>query len=122
MYITIIVVLMLLLSPFIYKAWIGKTVSVPFIVSVFMAVNVILLTWITVHSQLLNGLGKIKLQLYYAIFGLIVNIPVSFYLGTKFGIIGVIGASILVNLIGAIWPPIQISLLLNKKAVGIWNK
>ena len=119
---TLLVLVMLIISNYIYKFWIGDAISIPYNVSIFMAINVILLTWIYIHGQLLNGLGKIKLQLYFAIFGLIFNIPLSFYLANKYGIIGVIMASIAINGISAIWAPRQINLLLSSRAKGVWNE
>jgi len=119
---TVLIILMLIVSPFIYKIWIGKVITIPFYVSLFMAFNVIIMIWNTLHSQLLNGLGKIKLQLYFSIFGLIINIPLSLFLGKKFGIIGVVGSSIIINSLVAIFQPIQIKMLLNNKAYGVWNK
>ena len=71
------VVIMLFLSSFVYKIWIGKEINIPFKLSIGMAIFVILISWNGIFSSFMNGIGKIRLSLYIAIAQMIINIPLS---------------------------------------------
>jgi O-antigen/teichoic acid export membrane protein len=115
-------VIMLIFSNFIYRIWVGKEVQVSFSISVVMALYVIVNAWCGIFSYFLNGVGKIKLQLYAASVGAIVNIPLGIFLGRNLGIYGVILSTTILGLASAIWSPIQYWKLINNKAKGIWNR
>jgi O-antigen/teichoic acid export membrane protein len=70
---------MLVLSNIIYRVWV-KEIVVPLSISIVMALYVILNAWCGIFSHFLNGVGKIKLQLYSGAFGAIINIPLSIFL------------------------------------------
>lgn len=120
--IILFVVVMIFVSPIAYKIWIGNVVKIEKSVSITVAIYVIILIWNTLYASLLNGMGKIKLQLYLSIIGILANIPLAIFLGSKFGIEGVVMSAILLNLISAVYSPIQVTRLLNQKAKGIWNE
>jgi len=115
------VLVMTIASGFAYKLWVGDLVNVRSSISIFMALYVITTIWNSLHSLLLNGIGKIKLQLYVSMIGTALNIPMAIILGRKYGIEGVISSALLLNLISAVYAPIQLSKLLNQKALGVWN-
>jgi O-antigen/teichoic acid export membrane protein len=117
----IVVSMMILISNKVYRLWIGDIVSIRITVSIMVAIYVMTNIWNTLNSLLLNGMGKIKLQLYVSLTGILLNIPMAIFLGKKFGIEGVVLSSVFLNLISAIYAPIQVSLLLNRKAKGVWN-
>lgn len=121
-YVSIFILILLLCSKIMFKLWIGDSLHIPFTVSIFMSLYMILYTWNFIHAQLLNGLGKIKLQLYFSLIGIVLNIPLSFYFGYKFGIVGIIGVGIFINISVAFFGYKQIILILQKKAIGIWNQ
>jgi O-antigen/teichoic acid export membrane protein len=116
------IVLMLILSNSFYKLWVGKDVHIPFKLSIVMALYVIVFTWCSIFAQFINGVGKIKLQLYSGAFGAIINIPLSIYLGKIFGVAGVTMSSLILGLISSVWSPIQYLKLIRNTATGIWNK
>ena len=113
---------MLAISQFVFTLWVGSSVQVPFILSAIIAVYVILNTWCMIFSMFLNGVGKLKLQLFSALFGALLNIPLSIFLGKLFGISGVVLATSLIAILSAIWSPIQYHKIINNTATGIWNK
>ena len=115
-------IIMLVFANFIYRIWIGKEVVVPFSMSVVMALFVIINAWCGIFSHFLNGVGKIKLQLYSGTLGALINIPMAIYLGKTLGIYGVVLSTAILGFISAIWSPIQYWKLINNKASGIWNK
>jgi O-antigen/teichoic acid export membrane protein len=117
-----IVIIMFISSTFIYRMWVGKEIKVPISVSAVMAAYVIINAWCGIFSQFLNGVGKIKLQLYSGIFGALINIPLAIMLAKHLGIYGVILSTVLLGTVSAIWSPIQYMKIINNKAKGIWNK
>jgi O-antigen/teichoic acid export membrane protein len=120
--IAISVIIMFVFSTFIYRLWVGKEIKVPVSVSAVMAAYVVINGWCGIFSQFLNGVGKIKLQLYVGIVGALINIPIAIMLGKHLGIYGVILSTVILGIINAFWSPIQYMKIINNKATGIWNK
>lgn len=121
---SIVTIVMILLSNIIYKIWIGPEVKVPFLLSVFTGLFVIIANWNNIFGYFLNGVGKVRLQLYSSIFMAVLNIPLSVFLA-KFmgmGITGVIVATNICLMIASFWAPVQYHKIINNKATGIWNK
>ena len=113
---------MFISSRFIYRIWVGEEIVVPVSISATIGAYVIINSWCNIFSQFLNGVGKIKLQFYFSIFGALMNIPLAILLGKNLGIYGVILATCLLGIINAVWSPIQYLKIINNKAAGIWNK
>jgi len=114
-------VLMLVLSPLLYKLWLGGNVSVPMSLSITMCVYTIASIWQTIHVYLLNGVGKIRLQLYLVLGSAIINIPLAVLLGKQIGLAGVtLSNAILFIIMGVIFS-IQANKIVNGTANGIFN-
>lgn len=109
-------------SPLIIRLWVGDKVFVPFILTLSIAVYTLIHCWDTLQVTLINGTGKVNLQSYVIIIGLILHIPLSLFLGKYIGIIGVVVSMSIINLIYACFFTTQIRRILNNSAVGIWNK
>ena len=119
---SVFTIILLFVSPMVYKLWLGDTVQVPFALSVAMTSYIIVYVWQTIHVFLLNGIGKIKLQLYLVIFSSLINIPLAIFLGNKFGLVGITATStILFAVMGTIFS-IQTRKILNNTATKIWNE
>lgn len=119
---SIAALIMLVFSNFMYRLWVGKEIVVPLSISIVMAAYVILNSWCVIFSNFLNGVGKIKLQIYFGTLGALINVPMSIFLGKHIGISGVILSTCLLAVISSIWSPIQYWKLINNRAKGIWNK
>ena len=119
---SLVTVLMLVFSNFIYKMWVGDQIIIPITVSITIASYVIINAWNVIYSQFLNGTGKIKLQLYFALGGSLLNIPLALFLGKSLGIYGVVLSTTLISVLIAIVSPIQYSKIINDRAYGIWAK
>ena len=117
-----VTLVMLIFSNFIYELWVGRQIIIPISVSASIAGYVIINGWNAIYSQFLNGTGKIKMQLYFALGGSLVNIPLAVFLGKNLGIYGVILSTTLISLIIAVFSPIQYSKIINNRALGIWAK
>jgi O-antigen/teichoic acid export membrane protein len=119
---SILTIVLLSISSFVYNAWIGKAVTVPFAVSLIVAIYVITNFYSGLNSNVINGLGKIKLQLILSNITMLINIPLAILLGKQFGIVGVIVPSVFFNIVGIFIYTTQVRKLLNRNAMGILNK
>lgn len=115
-------ILMLFASKPIYNWWIGGKILIPFSMSLLILIWTLLHAWNSIYGQFLNGLGKVKLQLFIGIGAGIINVPLALFLGKKLGIEGVLLANVILGFI-AIWIyPIQYKKLITNTAKGIWNE
>ena len=117
---TVAIVLMVLLSPVVYKIWIGDRAEVPIIMTITVAMYVLIHSWDALQVNMINGTGKIKLQTYITLVGLAVHIPLSLFLSKFTGAIGVVLSMSCVTLFYSVIFTIQINKLLKQKAKGIW--
>jgi O-antigen/teichoic acid export membrane protein len=122
--IVVLIIVMLAVSAPFYKVWVGEKVFVPFTLSVFTALFVVVYVWYSIFVYFINGTGKIKLQLITSVIVAVLNIPLSIFLARNLGMgaAGVILGSCITYLPGAILGPIQYYKLVNEKAGGIWGK
>ncbi len=124
LFVTIIGIGALLASNTIYKFWVGSEIQVPFVLSLFVFLFFIYMSYGAIYCQFVNGLGKLKLQIVASIIGALIFIPLNYILIKKFhmGIEGIVISSIVCNFYGPILGPIQYKKLINGKAKGIWDK
>jgi len=120
----LLTILMVILSSFVYKLWIGDLVSIPFNLTLSMAVFFIICIFYSPYNAFINGLGKVRMQMYTLVGAAILNIPLSIILVkyTSLGVEGVIIATILCIIPHAIICPLQYSKLIGNRARGVWNK
>lgn len=119
-----VAVLMVVLSDFVYKIWIGENIKIPFILSIFMGLFVVIVNWNNIFGSFINGIGKVRIQLYYSVFVAVLNIPLSIFLAKDagLGITGVIISTNICLIMASIWSPIQYLKIINGRATGIWNR
>lgn len=121
---SLVTILMVIFSDFIYEIWVGPQVKVPFILSIASGIFVIIANWNNIFGYFINGVGKVRLQLYYSIIIAIINIPLSIFLAKNLGL-GITGVMVSTNiclLFASIWAPLQYHKIISEKAKGIWNK
>jgi len=118
----IIVPIILFCSKFIFKFWIGDSVEIPFGLCFLLSLYVILYICLNINSYFLNGVGKIRLQLYLYVIVSILNIPLCIFLASKLGVNGVVISNLLMfigmNII--LW--IQTDKILALEDNGLWSK
>ena len=122
MVLCIFIIIITIISPIIYKIWVGDKVLVPFILTVSISVYTLIHCWDSLQVMLINGVGAVKLQTYVIMIGLILHIPLSLFFGRYIGMYGVILSMCIINLIYAVFFTTQIRKLLHQKAIGIWAK
>ena len=109
---------MILVSPWVYDIWIGNKSHVPLKMTIMMALYIFLLILSMRYSYFLNGIGALRLQMYMTVMT-IVFIPlawgVSYITHSIIWFMGVMGfciaPSILVNML-------QFSKIMHNKATG----
>ena len=118
----LLVLLMVLVSPVVYKLWIGNKTIIPIAMTIIVAIYVLVYSWDQLQVLLINGIGTVKLQTYITTIGLIVHIPLSIVFGNYVGCYGVLFSMIAITLFYSVFFTIQIRKLLSQKATGIWIK
>jgi O-antigen/teichoic acid export membrane protein len=117
-----VIILLLLLSEFIFDIWLGGKVETNIHLTICMAVYAICQIMSQVYMYPLNGMGKVRLQLFVYLFFAVVAIPGIIYFTRKWGIVGTMIVPTLTYFVQAIVNKVQIMKIINKKATGIWNK
>jgi O-antigen/teichoic acid export membrane protein len=120
----VILVIMLLTANHIIKLWIGDAVKISFSLSLSICAYIAVSNWNAIFANFSNGVGKLRLQIFYAIIMGIVNIPLCFVLVKKFnfGTYAMPLSNFICLIIGAVISYIQYVKIINRKATGIWNK
>lgn len=116
--------LMVLISPFVYKIWLPDDLQIPLAISIAVAISICLSNWVNMYNIVLNGTGKIKLQMYAWLFAALINIPASIFFVKVFdmGIVGIVMGTIVSLIPVAILSPIQVKKILSEKDRGIWGE
>jgi len=117
------VIVLLVISNQFYLIWVGEKVQVPFLLSAFMGLYAIIITWNNIFAYFINGVGKIKLQMYYGVIAMVINIPISIFFAKnlEMGSAGVILGTCCSLIIGSFFAPIQTIKIIKGNAKGIWN-
>lgn len=111
---------MLLISDRVYLYWVD--LKVPFSYSLLMCLYVIIFNWNNLFAYFLNGIGKIRIQLYTSIISAIVFICIALLLGNKWGVDGICIAMCCALLVSSIVLPIQYIYTINNRKSNLWNK
>ena len=117
-------IIMLFISQFVYKFWIGDKTQIPFSLSMYWAIFIAVQSLNAIFVHFINGTGFIKLQMLVGGIAAVFNIPLSiiFAKSLGMGVNGVILATIVTQLITLILVYIQYNKIINNRASGIWLK
>jgi O-antigen/teichoic acid export membrane protein len=96
--------------------WIKKEIIIPIPIKVALSAFTLLNIWNGIYSNLLNGLGKTKLQMVTSLFAIIFNIPLCFLFSKYFnlGIPGILYASTLCMLLFSVLSPFEVRKYITK--------
>jgi O-antigen/teichoic acid export membrane protein len=122
--VTILGLLLLIFSNFMFKAWIGNSLKIPLILSIFMFLYHSLQNWANIYIYFINGIARIKLQTVWALISAIINIPMSIFLAKYMGmgVTGVILGSTISILYGPTIIAAQYFKIIKGNATGIWKE
>lgn len=116
-------IVMTLASPWVYAFWIGHSVHIEMVLSVTMACYVFILIYSMRYSYLLNGIGKLRLQLIFTTTAALLFIPLA-YVAVRWthSMTWFVLVMCAVNLPGLVVNRIQFYKVINGHAKGIWNQ
>lgn len=117
-------IMILIASPFIYRIWVGDSITVPFTMSIAILAYFTSHTYGGVFNICINGIGKVRLQMYCLAIVAIIYIPVIiFFIDVlKLGILSIPLAQLISNFYSLFIARIQYNKIISGKAKGIWNK
>lgn len=118
----IVIVVMLVISNWVYMIWIGDEIEIEFILSVVMSIYMIINNLGAIYVNLINGIGAIKIQLIIYIIFSVVAWPLMVQFGREFGIVGIIMVPIVALFFLAVLAKMQLTRIMNHTAKGIWAR
>ena len=120
----LISIVMILASPIVFKLWLPDTVQIPVTLTIAVALSIAMTNWVNMFNLILNGTGKIRMQMYAWIVASILNIPLSIFFAKTlgFGTIGIVLGTITSIIPLIILSPVQVHKILHLKDKGIWSK
>lgn len=118
----LMLVIMAVAAPFVYRIWVGSEVEIPSSLTWATALYIAVIIYSTAYSNILYGIGKIRLITIITVIEAIAFIPLAIFMGKAAGLCGIIGALTLVNTLCAVTNRIQYQKLYSNSAKGIWNK
>jgi len=119
-----ILIIMVVIAGWVIELWVGNDAVVPLSLSLSICAYVAVTNWNAIFASFLNGVGKIRVQIFYAIIMGILNIPLCFVFVKAFGFgtFAMPFSNFICLLFGAIISYIQYNKIINEKATGVWNK
>ncbi|MEJ5961271.1 lipopolysaccharide biosynthesis protein [Pedobacter immunditicola] len=116
------IILMIIVSPYIFELWVGDRIKMPLTLSISMACFAIINVFLSPYTSFINGIGKIKFSMYMVFLTLVFYLPLAYLLSKWLdSSAGIIIATCLLNVIGLYVQPLQVKKILNGTAKGIWN-
>lgn len=115
-------IIMIIIAPYFYSIWVGKSVNISWTLSLMVFLYISMYNLNNCMTFLLNGLNKIRVQIFTSIIITAFYLFIVNILGLRYKVYGVIGSITLCYLIMAIIHYYQCRLLIKGKAKGIWNK
>lgn len=115
-------IVLLLICPYVYSIWIGDELTIPFSLNLIIALYLIQQAFLAPYSQFLNGFGKLKLSLIVLTAKIVLFVPLTWFLSSGYGAVGVVAAMLLIQLPSLILEPMQVYRLIHHKANGIWKQ
>lgn len=117
-----VLLVMLLISPFFYSMWVGEEVEIPLLLSGLTAFYIMLVVYSTCYSNIICGLGKIKLLTIATVLEALLYVPLAFYFGNMLGVSGIVLALVVVTAFSAVMNRLQFKKIPTAAENSIWNK
>ena len=124
LFVSIGVVVMILVSSIIYSFWVGEKIIIPYSVTVFMGLFVIVQILNTIFTTFIFSTGKLRILTLVGVLITFINIPLCFILAENlnFGVSGIILATVICTLFNTLIAYMQYNKIVNQKDEGIWAK
>ena len=118
----LIIIVMTLVSPFVYNIWVGSGVKTNMMLSSIMGAYIFVIVFSLSYSYILNGIGALNLQLIATVIAALLYLPLAWLLAQRLGINGIALALVIVNIPGAILNRIQYKKIISGNASAFWTK
>lgn len=122
--IAVVALIMLVGSNLFFKIWLGKVdLDIPFSLSIILCFFSLVAAWNGIFVAFINGIGKVKLQMYLSFIPMLFTIPIAYYFvkSLHWGISGIAATMLIFNFISSVTITYQAVLIINKKDKGIWT-
>ena len=120
---SVIELLLFVISPIIFKIWLGGRLSIPVELSIAMTIYFIFNVWVNPYSNFVGGMGKLNVSVLLSLFKILVFFPVAIFMVKQMGAVGLILTILTVNTLpNLIVGVIQYNLIITNRAKGIWSK
>ena len=102
--------------------WVGDMINISYALTIVLALYAAIVNWNNIYAYFINGIGKIRIQLYCSVGSIILYVITAVPFTHRWGSIG-LAISLSISLLpSAIFLPIQMKKILKGKAHGVWNK
>ncbi len=117
------IVLSVFIYPWFFKLWVGGKIVVPQFLIIVLAISAIISTLGNTYTLFLNGIGKIRLQIYLQLFQAILFIPMVFlFYSMDLGLSSMVIPNILYGIVSFLVFLKQYNKIISRSANGVWNK
>lgn len=116
------ILVMLIVSDWVYQIWVGSDVVIDFNLSVAIAIYMIINNLGTVYLNLINGIGTVRIQLIVYFVFAIISWPLMEFLGREYGIVGIVIVPTMALLMLTTLSKLQLHRIIEHQAEGIWSK
>lgn len=115
--------LMVVFSKYAFAMWLGDECPVidmdeTFLMFVYCAFMILY----SVYGYIINGIGKLMLQLCVTSVLAIIYLPIAYCLGIELSLRGILITMCFIGAFNYLWSELQLSRLLRGTAKGIWNR
>jgi len=114
-----VAVIMVLVSQWIFKIWIGDQIHVAYSMSILVSAWALINAFNSIYNHFLNGIGKVNLQIILSFGGAIINVPLAIYLGKTIGIEGILISNVICAFPGLIVYPYHYRRIIKEKTKSI---
>jgi O-antigen/teichoic acid export membrane protein len=118
-----VLVVMVMLSGYIYRLWIGNDFTAPLLLNVLMAINIGITLFGANYTVFVNGTGKVRLQMYKSVLSGLLHFPLAYLLvkKMKLGVDGLVVLNIFWMIISLVLWRYQYKKLLLDVPSRLWN-
>lgn len=117
-----LILLMYIAAPHFYQFWIGDTVVVSASTRIFVAIYILFMAFGAIYMYMINGIGKVRIQLIIYVSFAFVSYPVMTYMCKSWGIPGLLVVPTIVYALQGVLGRIQLKRIFRGEAQGIWDR
>lgn len=114
-------IVMVMFSKFIYRIWLhDDSLSISYVTTSLLLIQAIFFIFYNCYGYILNGIGKLRIQLIFTSFLAIIYVPGAIVLGKLWGLEGILVAFAMNAVFNVIWSRVQFKKIVKGTAKGLW--